>query len=238
MKIGTSMAAPYVTGVAALIRSIRLDLSALEVKSIILSSVDKVSGLSGKVLTRGRPNAYKAVVAARNYGRRGRLLSGNCDGDGTPEFAAFYNEGAGMSLRVWEYSQKPFDTFHGRVVCSSPAFNIDNLGDRIVTGDFDGDGKCDIAAFYDYGLQSNRNYLMTVWRWKGATTSEFPFGDVCTSTDFDAAQITGSVVAGDFSGDGKCDMAALYQYPLGYGFFRFLGSSTSSFPHGLQRQYY
>lgn len=158
MKIGTSMAAPYVTGVAALIKSIRPDLSALEVKSIIPSSVDKVSALSGKVLTGGR------------------LLSGDFDGDGTPEFAAFYNEGAGMSLRVWEYSQKPFDTFHGRVVCSSPAFNTGNLGDRIVTGDFDGDGKC--------------------------------------------------------------DMAALYQYPLGYGFFRFLGSSTSSFPHGLQWRYY
>ena len=64
-KSGTSMAAPHVAGVAALIKSIRPDLSAAKIKNLILNNVDKVSALSGKCTTGGRLNAYKAVMAAK-----------------------------------------------------------------------------------------------------------------------------------------------------------------------------
>ena len=64
---GTSMAAPHVTGVAALILSVNPNLSAATVKDLILSNVDTVSGLSGKCVTGGRLNAYKAVNAALKY---------------------------------------------------------------------------------------------------------------------------------------------------------------------------
>ncbi|MEO0119139.1 MAG: S8 family serine peptidase, partial [candidate division WOR-3 bacterium] len=58
---GTSFATPFVTGVSALIWSRAPNLSYLEVKDIILKSVDKLSQLSGKVATSGRINAYKAL---------------------------------------------------------------------------------------------------------------------------------------------------------------------------------
>ncbi|MBC8232026.1 S8 family serine peptidase [bacterium] len=58
---GTSMAAPHVAGVAALIMGVS-NLSDLEVKRCILKSVDKVPDLTGKVLTSGRLNAEKAVM--------------------------------------------------------------------------------------------------------------------------------------------------------------------------------
>ena len=60
---GTSMAAPHVAGVAALIMGVS-SLSDLEVKRCILKSVDKLTDLKGKVLTGGRLNAEKAVENA------------------------------------------------------------------------------------------------------------------------------------------------------------------------------
>lgn len=59
---GTSMAVPYVTGLAGLIKSVRPDLSALQIKYTILNNVDYISSLAGKILTGGRINALKALT--------------------------------------------------------------------------------------------------------------------------------------------------------------------------------
>ena len=64
-KDGTSFAAPFVTGVAALIYSICPDFTASEVKTAILNSVDKIADLTGNCVTGGKLNAYAAVSYAR-----------------------------------------------------------------------------------------------------------------------------------------------------------------------------
>ncbi|QXO95517.1 S8 family serine peptidase [Methanospirillum purgamenti] len=58
---GTSMAAPYVTGVAALLKSQSPSLTGAQIKSKILGSCDNLPSLSGKVATGGRLNAAKAL---------------------------------------------------------------------------------------------------------------------------------------------------------------------------------
>jgi len=58
---GTSFAAPHVAGVAALIWTQYPNLTAAQVKARILEYVDPVSAFSGKCVTGGRLNAYKAV---------------------------------------------------------------------------------------------------------------------------------------------------------------------------------
>ncbi len=58
---GTSMAAPHVAGVAALILSVEPNLSVTELRKRILDSVDKLPALAGKVSSGGRLNAAKAV---------------------------------------------------------------------------------------------------------------------------------------------------------------------------------
>ena len=58
---GTSMAVPYVTGTAALLKAVNPSLTTAQLKSKILGTVDVISDLSGKVSTGGRLNAAKAL---------------------------------------------------------------------------------------------------------------------------------------------------------------------------------
>jgi subtilisin family serine protease len=61
---GTSMATPYVAGVAALMKSAKPSLGYGEIRSGIISSSDPIDALQGKVVANGRVNAYRAVVTA------------------------------------------------------------------------------------------------------------------------------------------------------------------------------
>jgi subtilisin family serine protease len=64
---GTSFAAPFVTGVAALMLSINPNLTAIQLKDIIVRSVDIVPALQNHCISGGRLNAYKAVRTAQMY---------------------------------------------------------------------------------------------------------------------------------------------------------------------------
>jgi len=58
---GTSMATPYVSGLAGLIKAMNPSLTALQIRDAILQNVDDKSSLSGKILTEGRINASKTL---------------------------------------------------------------------------------------------------------------------------------------------------------------------------------
>ena len=64
---GTSMAAPYVAGVAALIKSKYPTITNYGMRSAILDGSDKTSYLSGKVKSGARLNAYKAITDVPNH---------------------------------------------------------------------------------------------------------------------------------------------------------------------------
>ncbi len=68
---GTSMASPMVTGVAAILKALEPSLTALQVKNLILSSVDPVANLAPVVLTGGRLNLRKAIDALPKGAFRG-----------------------------------------------------------------------------------------------------------------------------------------------------------------------
>jgi subtilisin family serine protease len=59
-KNGTSMATPYVAGLAGLLKAYYPELSYGEVKTAIINGVDKKTSLSGKVASSGRINANKS----------------------------------------------------------------------------------------------------------------------------------------------------------------------------------
>ncbi len=64
---GTSFAAPYVTGVAALILSECPNVTTAQIKYRILTYRDPVSSLGSRCVSGGRLNAYKAVSNAHSY---------------------------------------------------------------------------------------------------------------------------------------------------------------------------
>jgi len=65
---GTSMATPFVTGATALVASHFPNDGPAAIRSRILNSVDKVDALSGKLITGGRLNLYKALQAGSDIG--------------------------------------------------------------------------------------------------------------------------------------------------------------------------
>jgi subtilisin family serine protease len=60
---GTSMAAPLVSGVLALMIARRPDLSYFQIKQALLNNVDVLPSLQGRVSSGGRVNAFKALGA-------------------------------------------------------------------------------------------------------------------------------------------------------------------------------
>ena len=62
---GTSMATPFVAGVAALVLSVEPNLSVKDLRERLFNTVDKLDSLQGKVVTGGRVNAARAVGAVR-----------------------------------------------------------------------------------------------------------------------------------------------------------------------------
>ncbi len=74
---GTSMATPYVTGIAALMLSVNPNLTPVQIKNIIIQTVDTNSSLLGKCSSGGRVNAFNAVMMAGGY------ILGDVDLDGT-----------------------------------------------------------------------------------------------------------------------------------------------------------
>ncbi len=64
---GTSMAAPYVAGVAALIKSCHPNITTTQLKNAILNNGDSCSSLSGYCVTGCRLNAYNALHSIHSF---------------------------------------------------------------------------------------------------------------------------------------------------------------------------
>ncbi|MFA5856792.1 MAG: S8 family serine peptidase [Candidatus Pacearchaeota archaeon] len=66
-KSGTSMSAPHVSGVVALLASLRPDWNNSRIKSALLNGTDYVESYFNKSITQGRLNAYNSLKIADSY---------------------------------------------------------------------------------------------------------------------------------------------------------------------------
>lgn len=140
----------------------------------------------------------------------GRVVSNDFNGDGKDDIASFYDYGSGQTkLHVWLSTGTSF-TYQGEDGWwKTTGYNANLIYDRVVSGDFNKDGKADIAAFFNYNDTETRIHI---WQSTGNSfTYQGPSG-WWSATGYNANNITGRVTAGDFNSDGKTDIAAFYDY--------------------------
>lgn len=206
---GTSMAAPFVTGTAALMMAINPTLTAEQIRFCILNSTDYVNALSGRTATSGRLNIHRAAELANGEYHMvdGSMVSGDFDGDQKMEIAAFFSWGTYMQLMVWDESENAFDMTKGRIVSFSDNFEGYRFANRVTSGDYNGDNISDIILFFDYG-----NSNTGIWVFYGGDQNSLQGKRIAYLTDFEASCMTDRIVSGDFDGDEKDEVATFYDY--------------------------
>ncbi len=198
---GTSMAAPYVTGVAALIKSIRPDLTAQEIKALILDNVDPLDSLTGKCVTGGRLNAYKAVRAATES----KTFTGDVNGDGMADMILSrpYNKQWRQFIVCPGQSGGTF----GAPINTTSARSFSSR-ELVCTGDFNGDGRTDVL------LVSSLNQYYQLFVYLGKTDGKFNEA-VCLTSSRESYTLENPAhyFVSDVNGDGKDDFVIEYLTP-------------------------
>jgi subtilisin family serine protease len=95
---GTSMAAPHVSGAAALIKSHNSSLTWRQIKSRLLSSCDSLPALAGKVVSGGRININNALVGQGSVTLSLRSGSGGTTDPPAGEYS--YNQPRSVTVRA------------------------------------------------------------------------------------------------------------------------------------------
>ncbi len=205
-KSGTSMAAPQVTGVAALIWSLNPSMTADQVKQAIMNGVDSVSGLSGKCVTGGRLNAFKAVTnVLTNYNPPG-VLSGDVTGDGLDDLVVSGNFNGKRKISV--FPGQSTGGFGQAVHTFSQATFVYN--DTMYIGDVNGDGKDDLVVLFAQNLRRS----MAVYTAKGDGTFYERINFYSTRTH-DPSYFRYKLFLEDTTGDGKADFVVHWRTDAG-----------------------
>ncbi|WP_169792468.1 trypsin-like serine protease [Actinoplanes rectilineatus] len=145
---------------------------------------------------------------------RMKVFSGDFNGDGRDDVGSFYKY-ADNSVGIYSWTSTAAGGFgeDARVwsVPASPYWgDPDRL--RIAAGDFNGDGRGDVAGFYNY---ASGELAMLTWTAKADGTFNSPFSSYKSTTSGWGSWDRTRFTSGDFNGDGRDDLAALYGYADG-----------------------
>ena len=98
------MAVPHVSGVVALVKAVNPLLNAQQIKTIILSTADSRPSLAGKVVSGGRLNAYKALMATPPV--LNASFTANTTAGTAPLAVQFTDTSNGTTPTAWNWSFK------------------------------------------------------------------------------------------------------------------------------------
>jgi hypothetical protein len=130
----------------------------------------------------------------------GRIASGDVDGDGTDDTVMAYQNGDGtFSFKVLLHGTSSPVTWY-----TSGPFSQGPVGDRLIVGDFNGDGRAEPILGYDGGTST------ILYRWYSTGSS---FGSLSTATygSLDLDNVGSRMAVGDVNGDGIDDIVIDYQ---------------------------
>ncbi len=144
----------------------------------------------------------------------GRVVSGNFNGDEFDDIAMIYKNN-NCQTRVDVLLSNGVNHFEYATWWNKSGYCTDQVTDRVVSGDFDGDGDDDICMFYDYGNNETRAHVL-LSSIDSSSKRYFEYSNHnagwWTKTNYTASNISGRVVSGDYDGDGLDDIAMLYDY--------------------------
>lgn len=156
----------------------------------------------------------------------GKAKRGDVNGDGRSDVVGFYNYG-GSTTSGWAFLSNG-STFVPWMMWISASGGFDPGRSRFLYGDFDGDGKEDVMALYDYGGATTG-----VWLFKSTGTAFAPtLWWKSGSGNFDLNR-TSTLLTGDFNNDGRDEVLAFYNYGgtnTGVFLFAYNGSSFMPYP--------
>ena len=161
----------------------------------------------------------------------GRVVSGDFDRDGYwDDIAMFYDYGNGETrIHMFQSNGSTFSYSGNSGWWSTQGYTAGQITDRVVSGDFDQDGKeDDIAAFYDYGGGQTRIH---VWLSTGSSFAYQSGNGWWSSYGYSAGQVSGRVVAVNIDRSSKIfdDIAVFYDYGGGQTRMHVFESTGSSF---------
>jgi subtilisin family serine protease len=197
---GTSMATPHVVGVAALYLQAHPTATPATVASFITSQattgvLTNIGPGSPNRLLYSRDDSFAKFAASAGA----QVVSGDFNGDGKADIALTGAKGWGSIPIAFSAGDGTFTTSN-KSVPNFPGWAA-SAGTKVVTGDFNGDHKTDIALTGVKGWGS-----VPVALSNGDGTFTVANNSVANFPSF-AASAGAQAVAGDFTGDGKADIA-------------------------------
>lgn len=127
------------------------------------------------------------------------------NGDGYGDALTVRPNAANPSAWLWEAFHSDADGFEGAAVTTSWS-NAGNAGNRPLVGDFNGDGRADIAQRYENGVDSPTGWIQAVFSGPGGLQEVDP--GLTNFAHGIVAQEPGhfATLVGDLNGDGKDDI--------------------------------